>query len=71
MMSLYHQSDIIMTSPKKKTFTARFNPEDYDGLVELGNRTDRSINWLINDAVRQYLNLNKKPEEKNKDGNNL
>lgn len=64
-----------MTSPDKKPFTARFNPEDYEGLVELSKRTDRSINWLIGDAVRQYLNQylnpNKKPEEKNKDGDNL
>lgn len=35
--------------------TVGLEPRDYDGLVDLAAREERSLSWLVAQAVRQYL----------------
>ncbi|WP_083630294.1 ribbon-helix-helix protein, CopG family [Scytonema sp. HK-05] len=36
-------------------FSARFSKEEYEELVKLSKQKERSINELIREAVRQYI----------------
>ncbi len=36
-------------------FSARFSKEEYEELVRLSKRKQRSMNHLITEAVRQYI----------------
>ncbi|MEC4803216.1 MAG: ribbon-helix-helix protein, CopG family [Jaaginema sp. PMC 1080.18] len=38
-----------------KAFAARLSDTEYEGLVKLGEVQERSINALLREAVRQYL----------------
>lgn len=37
-------------------YALRIDKELYEGLRTLGYKKERSICWLINDAVKKYLN---------------
>ncbi len=36
-------------------FSARFSKEEYESLAKLSKQKERSINELIREAVRQYV----------------
>ncbi|HEY9871983.1 MAG TPA: ribbon-helix-helix domain-containing protein [Candidatus Obscuribacterales bacterium] len=38
-----------------KRVTARFSDKEHQGLLQLANQSERSMNDVIRDAVRQYL----------------
>ena len=41
-----------------KRVSVRFADKEHEDLVELGEQTERSMNDLIREAVRQYLAAN-------------
>lgn len=38
-----------------KRVTARFSDKEHEGLTKLAEQSERSMNDVIRDAVRQYL----------------
>lgn len=41
-----------------------FTPDDYARVVRLGDDLDRSISWIVRQAVRRYLDEHEGKEEK-------
>ncbi|WP_442936849.1 ribbon-helix-helix protein, CopG family [Nostoc sp.] len=49
-------------------FSARFSKEEYEELVQLSKKKERSINDLIREAVRQYVEQSNKTSKPDKSG---
>jgi predicted transcriptional regulator len=45
------------SEPMTAAFTVRLDDKVLQELDALGEQTDRSRNWLVNEALRQYLEL--------------
>lgn len=41
--------------PEKKRLTISLDPTDYAALEELATRGERSLSWLIGQAVKSYV----------------
>lgn len=55
---------VVSRGPVKritKTTTARMPVELHDALIAYTERTDLTVNWVINHAVRQYLDKEESP----------
>ena len=44
---------------KSKMAWARLPQDEYDRLAETAKTQDRSVAWIIREAIRQYLNRRK------------
>lgn len=46
-----------MTESEKRRLTITLEQDDYAQIDQLAERDDRSLNWVINEAVKCYLEL--------------
>lgn len=51
------QGDATKGRPKRVRITVSLDSRDYDGLVDLSAREERSLSWLVAQAVKQYLSV--------------
>lgn len=51
-----------MSETEKRRLTISLEKQDYTKIDQLARRDDRSLNWVINEAVKCYLELNRQSE---------
>lgn len=51
-----------MSKTEKRRLTISLEPDDYLEIAELARDDDRSLNWVINEAVKCYLELNRQSD---------
>lgn len=44
-----------MAERKTMTVSAQVSPEDKQALIKIAEKEDRTLSWIVREAIRQYL----------------